>query len=189
MKNELGMQTLGALLSLRPGEVHLHDLRQQTSGDELDVDQSITILALKTNGLPVELTLHWAQKWSTCGWEIQFACPCCREPSRVLRECGGTFCCARCAPRRSAHHQAKNTTYWREGGKTTAAIVQQLTDGSSGRHPQLFRALQRELVRDMMDRTEAVVSLAVAALELTDAAVSDGEHKPKSPPEGPTRGR
>ena len=75
----------------------------------------------------------------------------------------------------------KNTRYWTDGGgRATAAIIQQLTSGSSGRQERLFSALQRELVRHMMERTEAVVSLAVAALDLTDSIASEIEHRPKA---------
>src|SRR4051794_26892211 len=119
MENELGIQTMGAPLCLQPGEVHLRDLKQQTSLEGLDADQTFRVLALGKDGVPVELDLGLAPKWSTRGWELQVACPLCSEPSRVLRQRNGVFCCARCAPRSTPHHRFKSCRYWtRDGGRT-----------------------------------------------------------------------
>ena len=82
MRDELGTKTLGAVLSLTPGEIHLRELKRQTRSDELDPGQSLTVLALGADGVPIHVDLGLARKWSTRGWEVQLACPLCKEPSR-----------------------------------------------------------------------------------------------------------
>lgn len=168
MQSEPGTKTLGALLSLTPGEIHLRELRHQTSLEELSLERPVAVLALGANGVPVQVDLRLAVKWSARGWEQQLACPLCQEPSRVLRERAGAYCCARCAPRATAHHQLKHTSYWQDGGRTTADIVRLLNERSSGRHRARLNALQRELVRGTMARAEAALPLAEAALHVTD---------------------
>lgn len=109
MQNELGTKTLGALLCLTPGEIHLRDIQHQTS---VDIEQTVTVLAVGANGIPAFVDLRTATKWSTRGWELQLACPACGEPSRVLRQRGEVYCCARCAPRSTSHHRFKNCQIW-----------------------------------------------------------------------------
>lgn len=164
---QLGMKTLGAALSVRPGEIHLADLRRQISADDPDIG-SIAVLALQRDGAPQELELRFTTKWSTRGWEKQLACPICGEPSRVLREHDGNFCCARCAPRSSAHHRLKNNRYWRDGGKTTAAIVRELMPGSRSGASPLLHELAISLMAETIERAEAVIPPALAALEYTN---------------------
>jgi hypothetical protein len=176
-RRRLGMNRLEALHSIRVGEIRLEDIQQQTRPIAGEIFE---LLALRGDGIPVVVRLRFVEKWGARSWHLQLGCPCCGLPCRRLRDRGDAFYCARCAPRQTKHQQLKNTKSWREGGKTTAAIVQLVTNGSDGRHERLFSALQRELVRDLMDRTEAALSLAVTALELTDAIVSESEHGPKA---------
>lgn len=171
------MNRLEAVLSIRVGEIRLEDIQQQTRPIAGEVFQ---VLALRGDGIPVVVRLRFVEKWGARSWHLQLGCPRCGLPCRRLRDRGGAFCCARCGPRQTQHQQMKNTRYWTDGGRTTATVIQQLMDGSSRGHEQLFNALQRELVRDMMDRTEAALSLAVTALELTDAIVSESKHGPEA---------
>ena len=113
------MNTLGAV-SFRPGEIRLTDIRQQT---ELRADISVRVLALSSRGVPVEVKVGFAQKWSSRGWSAEFACPSCGGACRVLRERHGQFACARCLPRRSPHHQRKNTRAWQQDGARDVATV------------------------------------------------------------------
>ena len=171
------MNTLEAAISIRVGEIRLEDVRQQTRPAAGDVFE---ILALRSDGIAVVICLYFVEKWGARSWQLQLGCPRCGLPCRRLRDRGDTFCCARCGPRQTQQQQMKNTRYWTDGGRTTAGIVQQLMDCSGRGEERLLSALQRELVRDMMDRAEAVVSLAVAALELTDAVASESQHRPNA---------
>lgn len=181
-RRRLGMVTMGAALSFRVGEIRIQDLQPQIDLQSEDVE----VLALTSEGVPVQVYLRLADKWAGTAWQRQLGCPDCHLPCRVLRFREGRFSCARCAPRATPHHRFKNTDHWQQGGRTTDAIIRQLIDGSSGRHARPFTALQRELVRDIMDRADAVLPLAVATLEVTDATSSESEHGPKSKRREPT---
>src|SRR5688572_5640089 len=131
MQNGLAMKTLGAVLSLKLGEIHLRDLLRQTSLNAADAWQPVTVLAMGSDGVPARVDLLTAMKWSTRGWELQLAGTACGQPSRVLRQRGEVYRCGRCTPRSTAHHRFKNCGYWRDGGKTTASVVDELTSGDA----------------------------------------------------------
>lgn len=103
------MQTFGALLSARPGEIQLEDLRQQT---DLSDTEGVVVTALDRNGLPVDVAVPFTDKWCTNGFARQLACPRCQEPCRLLRDGPLGFACSRCAAHRSQHHCRKNATEW-----------------------------------------------------------------------------
>lgn len=159
------MQTLGAVLSLTPGEIRLRDIQHQTS---VDAGQSVTVLALGADGVPARVDLQPAMKWSTRGWELQLACPTCGEPSRVLRQRGDVYRCARCAPRSTPHHRRKNCRSWRDGGRTTQQVVHELI-GSDGRSSSgRLHELAAELVRGTMARAETLLPDIYASLDAID---------------------
>lgn len=175
MQNELGTKTLGAVLSLTPGEIHQRDLQRQTS---LEAGQTVTVLVLGADGVPAHVDLQPAMKWSTRGWELQLACPACGEPSRVLRQRGEIYCCARCAPRSTPHHLRKNCRSWRDGGKTTAAIGQELVTAAGNRPSARLDQLALSLVQGTMATAEALLADIHASLDATKALVRNQEMDP-----------
>ena len=172
MHDELGTKTLGAVLSLTPGEIHLRELQRQTRLEgELDPERHVAVLALGANGVPVRMALGLARKWSTRGWELQLACPLCRQPSRVLRQRDGAFCCARCAPRSSPHHRFKNCRYWtRDGGKMTAELVRRLMTRADNRTTQGLDQLAATLACDTIDQAESLFPIICSALSVGESS-------------------
>lgn len=140
----------------------------------------MTVLALGADGVPARVDLHTAMKWSTRGWELQLACPACGEPSRVLRKRGEVYCCARCSPRSSPHHRFKNCRSWRTGGKTTAAIVQELLSAAGNRPTAHLDELALSLVRGTMATVETLLASIYASLDATNGLVRTREMAPLS---------
>ncbi len=174
MHDKVGTQTLGAVLSITPGEIHLADIEHQTS---LDIDQPIYVLALAANGVPTHVDLEFALKWSTNGWAQQLACPVCKGPSRVLRQRGEVYCCARCAPRSTAHHRLKNCKRWLDGGKTTTSVVHELVGGDTHRPSARLQELAVDLVRGTMARAEALLPDMYASLDAADELLRQRERE------------
>jgi len=173
MHDELGTKTLGAFLSPTPGEIHLRELRRQTRLDEVELypEHTLDVLALGADGVPVQVDLGLAPKWSTRGWELQLACPLCREPSRVLRERDRVFCCARCPPRSSPHHRFKNCRYWtHDGGKLTAEIVRKLMTRADQRAAPNLVQLATTLACDTVDQAEVLLPTICSALSVGEAS-------------------
>lgn len=160
--------------SIRVGEIRLEDIQAQT---EPARGRVLEVLALSAHRIPVTIPLGFAEKWGARSWQLQLACPRCASPCRRLRDSGDGFCCTRCHPCLSQQQRLKNTKFWSTAGRTTAAVVRAVTDGRH-RADSVLAPLTTHLVRDLMDGADAVVPLALAALEFTDAIASESEHRP-----------
>ena len=153
-----------AVVSYRPGQIRLEDIRQQVR--DLNV---VVVTALDGAGARVNLQVRFTDKWAATGWQTQLQCAACGCPARVLRVTNGSGACGRCSPRSTEHHNRKNLSGWRGQDAIANAIVRGLLKSTSATIPASVGADAARLDRTRLARASAALENAMRTIQAADA--------------------
>lgn len=153
-----------AVVSFRPGEIRLEDIRQQVR--DLNV---VAVTALDAAGVTVNLQVRFTDKWGATGWQTQLQCAACGGPARVLRVANGRGACGRCSPRSTEHHKRKNLSAWQGQDAIANAIVRSLLKSTSPTLPASIEADAARLGRTRLARASAALENAMRTTQAADA--------------------
>jgi hypothetical protein len=122
------MRTGATVLSFRPNEIRLDEIRDQIGdADELDV------MLLDATGAQKHVTVALTLKWGGRGWRKELECQGCAGPARNLHIAFGAALCRRCWPVPRPHELHKNSPRWRSEGALLDAILRSLRKAKPGK--------------------------------------------------------